>query len=65
MLRTIRAASEYRPRHLVEDDPSQQQVIPYCIVHHPEDDTYLMTRRLRHSSERRLHNLYSLGVGAT
>jgi predicted NUDIX family phosphoesterase len=67
VLRTIRACSEYRPRHLVEDDPTQQQVIPYCIVHHPGDhpgdDTYLITRRLRHSSERRLHNLYSLGVG--
>jgi predicted NUDIX family phosphoesterase len=63
VLRTIRAASEYRPRHLVEDDPSQQQVIPYCIVHLPDDDTYLLTRRLRHSSERRLRNLYSLGVG--
>lgn len=63
ILRTIRAASEYRPRRLVEDDPEQQQVIPYCIVRHPEDDTYLITRRLRRSSERRLHNLYSLGVG--
>ncbi|MGD1034045.1 MAG: NUDIX hydrolase [Candidatus Dormibacteria bacterium] len=63
VLRTIRACSEYRPRHLVEDDPTQQQVIPYCIVHCPDDDTYLITRRLRHSSERRLHNLYSLGVG--
>jgi predicted NUDIX family phosphoesterase len=63
VLRTIRAASEYRPRHLVEDDPSQQQVIPYCIVHLPDEDTYLLTRRLRRSSERRLRNLYSLGVG--
>ncbi len=63
VLRTIRAASEYRPRHLVEEDPDQQQVIPYCIVHHPHDETYLLTRRLRSSSERRLHNLYSLGVG--
>jgi predicted NUDIX family phosphoesterase len=63
VLRTIRAASEYRPRHLVEDDPSMQQIIPYCVVHHPEDGTYLLTRRLRRSSERRLHHLYSLGVG--
>jgi predicted NUDIX family phosphoesterase len=62
VLRTIRAASEYRPRHLVEEDPAQQQVIPYCLVQHP-DGTYLLTRRLRRSSERRLHNLYSLGVG--
>ncbi len=40
-----------------------QQVIPYCVVHHPADGTYLLTRRLRMSSERRLHHLYSLGVG--
>jgi predicted NUDIX family phosphoesterase len=63
VLRTIRATSEYRPRHAVEDDPSMQQIIPYCVVHHPVDGTYLLTRRLRRSSERRLHHLYSLGVG--
>lgn len=63
VLRTIRAAGEYRPRHLVEEDPEQQQVIPYCIVSDPADDTYLLTRRLHHSSEHRLHDLYSLGVG--
>jgi predicted NUDIX family phosphoesterase len=62
VLRTIRAAAEYRPRQLVEDDPAQQQVIPYCIVRH-HDGTYLLTRRLRRSSEKRLHHLYSLGVG--
>ncbi len=62
VLRTIRATAEYRPRDLVEDDPSQQQIIPYCIVRHP-DDTYLLTHRLRASSEKRLHHLYSLGVG--
>jgi predicted NUDIX family phosphoesterase len=62
VLRTIRAAAEYRPRALVEDDPSQQQVIPYCIVRHL-DGSYLLTRRLRRSSEKRLHHLYSLGVG--
>jgi len=34
VLRTIRAASEYR--HATwSRRPSQQQVIPYCIVHHP------------------------------
>jgi predicted NUDIX family phosphoesterase len=62
VLRTIRATAEYRPRHLVEDDPSQQQIIPYCIVRHA-DDTYLLTHRLRASSEKRLHHMYSLGVG--
>jgi predicted NUDIX family phosphoesterase len=63
VLRTVRAASEYRARSEVEDDPEQQQIIPYCVVHHPHDDTYLITRRLRKSSERRLHHLYSLGIG--
>ena len=63
LLRTVRAASEYRPRHEVEEDPSLQQIIPYCVVHHPHDDTYLLTRRLRRSSERRLHHLHSLGIG--
>jgi len=62
VLRTIRATAEYRPRHLVEDDPAQQQIIPYCIVRHA-DGTYLLTHRLRASSEKRLHHLYSLGVG--
>jgi predicted NUDIX family phosphoesterase len=62
VLRTIRAASEYRPRLHVEDDPNQQQIIPYCVVEH-DDGSYLLTRRLRRSTERRLHNLYSIGVG--
>lgn len=63
VLRTVRATSEYHRRSAVEDDPSQQQLIPYCIVHHLEDDTYLLTQRKRQSTEVRLHHLYSLGVG--
>lgn len=63
VLRTVHAASEYRPRQTVEDDPSLQQIIPYCVVRHPHDNTYLITRRLRRSSERRLHHLFSLGIG--
>jgi len=63
VLRTVHATSEYRPRVDLEDDPGQQQIIPYCVVHHPGDDTYLLTRRLRQSSERRLHHMYSLGIG--
>lgn len=63
ILRTIRAASGYHPRDAVEDDPSEQQLIPYCVVHHLDDDTYLLTQRRRQSTERRLHHLYSLGVG--
>jgi predicted NUDIX family phosphoesterase len=62
VLRIVRAVGEYRPRLHVEDDPGQQQIIPYCIVRHA-DGTYLLTRRLRRSTERRLHDLHSLGVG--
>ena len=47
---------------MVEDDPSQQQIIPYCVVRRP-DDTYFLTRRLKQSTEKRLHHLYSLGIG--
>ena len=63
VLRTIRAAAEYRPRYAVEDDPSQQQIIPYCVVRQPGEESFLLTRRLRQSSEKRLHHLYSLGIG--
>jgi predicted NUDIX family phosphoesterase len=62
VLRTIRAVSEYRTRAAVEDDPAQQQIIPYCVVRH-SDGTFLLTQRLQRSTERRLHDRYSLGVG--
>ena len=63
VLRTVHATAEYRPRAEIEDDPGMQQIIPYCVVHHPHDDSYLLTRRLRRSTEKRLHHLYSLGIG--
>lgn len=62
-LEIVRSGSEYLPRELAEEDPSQQQIIPYCVVRHPGDGTYLLTRRLRRSTESRLHDLYSLGIG--
>jgi predicted NUDIX family phosphoesterase len=63
VLRTVHATSEYRPRAEIEENADLQQIIPYCVVHHPHDDSYLLTRRLRRSSEKRLHHLYSLGIG--
>jgi predicted NUDIX family phosphoesterase len=62
VLRIIRAAAQYRRRGLVEDDPAQLQLIPYCIVRH-DDGGYLLTRRRRRCSESRLHHLHSLGAG--
>lgn len=59
--RLFREASFFMPRAKVEDDPGYQQVIPYVVFRH--GDRYLLTRRLKASSEKRLRQLYSLGVG--
>jgi predicted NUDIX family phosphoesterase len=58
---TIRQSSFFMPRVEVEDDPSYQQIIPYVVFRH--GDRYLLTKRLRASTEKRLRQLYSLGVG--
>ena len=52
---------QFRPRREVEDDPDFQQIIPYIVFRN--GDRYLLTRRLKQSSEKRLRHLYSLGVG--
>jgi predicted NUDIX family phosphoesterase len=57
----IRERSFFMPRAEVEDDPSYQQIIPYLLFRY--EDSYLLTRRLKASSEKRLRQLYSLGVG--
>jgi predicted NUDIX family phosphoesterase len=59
--RVIRERSFFMLRGDVEDDPSYQQIIPYVVFRHR--DSYLLTRRLRASSEKRLRQLYSLGIG--
>ena len=57
----IRHHSFFMPRSEVEDDPAYQQVIPYIVFRHR--DRHLLTRRLKASGEKRLHQQYSLGVG--
>ncbi len=57
----IREHSFFMPRTDVEDDPTYQQIIPYVLFRH--GPRYLLTRRLKASSEKRLRQLYSLGVG--
>lgn len=57
----IRGGSFFMPRAEVEEDPSYQQVIPYVVFRH--DQRYFLTKRLKASSEKRLRQLYSLGVG--
>src|SRR2546430_8294422 len=57
----IRDRSFFMPRDQVEHDPSFRQIIPYGVFRHGE--RYLLTKRLRASTEKRLRQLYSLGVG--
>ena len=59
--KTIRDKHFFKPRAEVENDPTFQQIIPYVVFRH--DDRYLLTHRLRASSEKRLRKQYSLGVG--
>lgn len=60
-LRRIREHGFYRPRWEVEEDPSLKQVIPYVVVRRGEE--VLLFRRTRGGGERRLYDLYSVGVG--
>lgn len=59
--KVIREHHFFMPRSDVEDDPSYQQIIPYVVFRH--DRRYFLTHRLRASSEKRLRQQYSLGVG--
>ena len=60
-LRIIADRPQFKPRGDVEEDPDFQQIIPYVVFRH--GDRYLLTRRLKQSTEKRLRHLYSLGVG--
>lgn len=57
----IAGRRQFRRRRDVEEDPDYQQIIPYVVFRH--GDRYLLTRRLKESSEKRLRHLYSIGVG--
>lgn len=53
--------TSYRPRDLMEQDPSYKQLIPYCIfVHNGNVFNY---RRGSAQGESRLHSKRSIGVG--
>ena len=52
---------DYRPRSLVEDDPSLKQIIPYVIFR--SGDAVFCYKRGQSQGEARLHRLRSLGVG--
>jgi len=57
----IRERSLFRPRDEVEEDESYQQIIPFLVFRCR--GRYFLTRRLRASTERRLRQQYSIGLG--
>ncbi|MGC8955011.1 MAG: DNA mismatch repair protein MutT [Fervidobacterium sp.] len=48
-------------RSIAEYDESIRQVIPYVVL--TQGDEYIFFRRTAHQTEKRLHNLITLGVG--
>lgn len=51
----------FEHRNLLEDDPNFKQIIPYAVIS-CRNMVYVF-HRLDKQTEKRLHNLYSLGVG--
>jgi len=60
-----RSNQSFRPRSLVEDDPSFKQLIPYVILEcNDENETRLFRyTRGKGQGEKRLHALQSIGIG--
>lgn len=60
-LSRMQADYSFRPRRLVEDDPSLKQVIPYVVFVHT--DSVFLVRRSSSQSEQRLVGKHSIGIG--
>ena len=60
-LTVIREQQEFLPRSFMENDPNYKQIIPYLIFEH--DNRYFLMQRKADSTESRLQNKYSLGIG--
>lgn len=57
----INQAKEFLPRPAMELDTNYKQIIPYLIFKH--DNRYFLMQRQSTSSEQRLKNKYTLGIG--
>lgn len=60
-LERIHAAQEFHPRPQMEEDLNYKQIIPYLVFTH--NNRYFLMQRRSDSSEQRLKNKYSLGIG--
>lgn len=54
---------KYVFRYDAEGESSMQQIIPYVIIHNPENDKYLISKRKEQSGEPRLVGQMSMGFG--
>lgn len=57
----VEQEKEFLPRPQMEEDPLYKQIIPYLIFKY--QDRYFLMQRKSTSSEQRLKNKYSLGIG--
>lgn len=71
LLKTIVQKGLFRERKVLEEDPSFKQIIPYAVISHTEPErtgvrlrqSFYLFRRSTGQTEKRLQNLYSIGVG--
>lgn len=60
-LHIINHKKEFHPRSIMETNPVYKQIIPYLIFTH--DNNYFVMQRRSDSSESRLRNKITLGIG--
>jgi len=60
-LTLINQKKQFLPRSAMEVDPSYKQIIPYLVFSHEEK--FFLMQRTDTSTETRLKNKYSLGIG--
>ncbi|WGS65538.1 NUDIX domain-containing protein [Marinitoga aeolica] len=62
MLEKIFKNAYFIDRELAETDESKKQIIPYVVIK-DEKGKILVVQRTKKQTEKRLHNLYSVGIG--